>query len=130
MMAALSGAGLPLDSSLEARGQRRGALRVLEFAAPSKSTVDLDEGSQVVSAGCETYRVSYPSSWKSQGRLFPDELQLENESVRARLETEEVDVNVALDPETFLLPIPTDAVRLRPAEVGSESVFVVAREPS
>jgi hypothetical protein len=130
MMAALSGAGIPLDDSQEARGLRRGALRVLELAGPSKSAVDIDVGSRVVSARCQGYRVSYPSSWMSRGRLFPDELQLENESVRARLETEEVDVNVALDPETFLLSIPPDAVRLRPAEVGSESVFVIAREPS
>ena len=61
---------------------------------------------------------------------FPDELTIENERVRARLETKEVDVNVELDPETFLLEIPADAVRLRPAEIDSESVFVVGREPS
>ncbi len=127
MMAALSGTGLPFESSAEVQGHRQGALRVL--TAPSKATIHFDDGSQVTSARCDSYRVSYPS-WKSRGRLFPDELQLENESVRVRLEAEEVDVNVALDPDTFLLPIPPDAVRLRPAEVGSESLFVVAKEPS
>jgi hypothetical protein len=38
-------------------------------------------------------------------------------------------VNVQLDPETFLLEIPADAERLRPAEIDGESVFVVGREP-
>jgi hypothetical protein len=130
MMAALSGAGIALDTSPAAEGHRRGALRFLEIAAPSRPTVELNDGGQVVSARSERYRVSYPSAWKRRGRLFPDELTLENESVRARLETAEVDVNTELDPETFVIAIPGDAVRLRPADVGSESVFVVAREPS
>ena len=56
-------------------------------------------------------------------------LGIENESLRARLETKEVDVNVPLDPETFLLEIPADAARLRPADIDGESVFVVGREP-
>jgi hypothetical protein len=97
---------------------------------PSKRTLELNGDGQVVSAQSESYRVSYPVAWKSRGRPFPDELTIENESVRARLETKEVDVNVDLDPETFLLEIPPDAERLRPAEIDSESVFVIGREPS
>ena len=127
MMAALSGVGVPIDSSSPAVGYRRGAARFLE--TPSKRILELNDDGQVVSAQSESYRVSYPNSWKSRGRPFPDELTIENESVRARLETNDVDVNVALDPETFLLQIPADAERLRPAEIGSESVFVVGREP-
>ncbi len=129
MIAALSGTGVALESSTPATGYRRGARLFLELAAPFPRTLELGSDGQVVSAQGEGYRVSYPSSWKSRGRPFPDELTLENESVRARLETEDVDVNVELDPATFLLDIPADAVRLRPAEVGSESVFVVGREP-
>lgn len=129
MMAALSGVGVSLYSSSPALGYRRGATRFLQMETPSKRILELNEEGQVGSAQSESYRVSYPGSWKSRGRPFPDELTIENERVRARLETKEVDVNVELDPETFLLEIPADAVRLRPAEIDSESVFVVGREP-
>jgi len=129
MMAALSGVGVLIDSSTPVLGYRRGVRRFLEIEKPSKRILELDGDGQVVSAQAESYRVSYPGSWKSRGRPFPDELTIENESVRARLETREVDVNVQLDPETFLLEIPADAERLRPADVDSESVFVVGREP-
>jgi hypothetical protein len=130
MMAALSGVGVPLESSPPFVGYRRGAARFLELGTEPKRILELDGDGQVVSAQSESYRVSYRSSWKRRGRLFPDELVIESESVRARLEASEVDVNVALEPDTFLLEIPAGAERLRPAEVGSESVFVVAREPS
>jgi hypothetical protein len=130
MMAALSGTGVSLESSSPPSGYQRGERRFLELAAPSKRTLELLGDGQVASAQGEGYRVSYPSSWKSRGRSFPDALVIENETVRARLETEDVDVGVPLDPETFVLEIPADALRLRPAEVGSESVFVVGREPS
>lgn len=130
MMAALSGVGVSLRSSSPPLGYRRGARLFLELEAPSKRTLELNEQGQVVSAQSESYRVSYPSSWKSRGRPFPDELAIENDRLRVRLETQEVDVNVDLDPETFLLEIPSDAERLRPAEVDSESVFVLGRKPS
>jgi hypothetical protein len=129
MMAALSGVGVSIDDSTPVLGYRRGARRFLEIETPAKRILELDGEGQVVSAQTESYRVAYPGSWKSRGRPFPDELTIENDSVRARLETKEVDVNVQLDPETFLLEIPNDAVRLRPAEIEGESVFVVGREP-
>jgi len=130
MMAALSGVGVSLHSSSPAVGYRRGAVRFLEIETPSKRVLELNEEGQVVSALSESYRVSYPGSWKSRGHPFPDELSMENESVRARLTAQDVDVNVELDPETFVLDIPADAVRLRPAEVEGEAVFVIGREPS
>jgi len=130
MMAALSGVGVSLDTSTPALGYRRGATRLLEFETPPKRILELNADGQVVSAQSESYRVSYPGSWKRRGRPFPDELTIENESVRARLETNEVDVNVELDPETFHLEIPADAERLRPAEIDGEAVFVLGREPS
>jgi hypothetical protein len=126
MMAALSGVGVSIDSKTPVLGYRRGVRRFLEI---EKRTLELDGDGQVVSAQAESFRVSYPGSWKSRGRQFPDELTIENESLRARLETKEVDVNVPLDPETFLLEIPADAARLRPADIDGESVFVVGREP-
>jgi hypothetical protein len=129
MMAALSGVGVPFDSSAPVLGYRRGHRRFLETEASPKRILELDDDGQVVSAQSESYRVSYPSFWRSRGRSFPDELTIENERVRARLETSDVDVNVDLAPETFFLEIPPDAERLRPADIDSESVFVVAREP-
>ncbi len=129
MMAALSGVGLSIDSSSSVLGYRRGVRRFLEIETPSRRTLELDGDGQVLAAQAESYRVAYPGSWKSGGRSFPDELIIENESLRARLEAKEVDVNVRLDPETFLLEIPADALRLRPAEIDGESVFVVGREP-
>lgn len=130
MMAALSGVGAPLDSSSSPVGYRRGRVRVLELESPSKRILEVNDEGQVVSAHSERYRVSYPGSWKSRGRPFPDEVEIENESVRARLTAQDVDVNVELDPGAFVLDIPADAVRLRPAEVGGEAVFVIGREPS
>jgi hypothetical protein len=130
MMAALSGSGVALEAASPASGYRRRSRRYLELADSPGRTLELDDEGQVLSAQGEGYRVSYPSSWKSRGRSFPDQLVIENETVRARLETEDVDVGVPLDPETFVLEIPPDAQRLRPAEVGSESVFVIGREPS
>jgi hypothetical protein len=129
IMAALAGTGVSLETATAPSGYRRGARRFLELGTPAR-VLELGDDGQVVSAQGEGYRVSYPSPWKRRGRSFPDELVIENENVRARLETDDVDVGVALDPETFVLEIPPDAVRLRPAEVGSESMFVVGREPS
>jgi hypothetical protein len=128
MMAALSGAGVPLDSP-SAAGYRRGRFRFIELEAPSKRILEVNEEAQVVSARSDSYRVSYPASWKSGGRPFPKELSIENDRVRARLTAQDVDVNVELDPEAFVLEIPADAVRLRPAEVEGEAVFVLGREP-
>lgn len=130
MMAALSGVGVPLTAASPAHGYRRGGRRFVEIGAPSKRVLEVDEQGQVVSAHAESYRISYPSPWKSRGRRFPDEIAIENETVRARLAAEDVDVNVALDPEAFVLEIPADAVRLRPAEIEGEAVFVIGREPS
>jgi hypothetical protein len=129
MMAALSGAGFPPGASERFRGYRRGNVRVLELGEPHERILEIGEDGQVLSGRTGSYRISYPTSWKSRGRPFPDELRIENDSVRARLETSDVDVNVSLEPDTFVLDVPPDAVRLRPAEIEGESVFVIAREP-
>jgi hypothetical protein len=130
MMAALSGVGVPLYSSSPALGYRNGTARFIEIDAPSRRTLEVNDEGQVVSAQSQSYRVFYPRSWKSRRRLFPDELTIENESVRASLIAQDVDVNVALSPEAFVLEIPADAVRLRPAEIEGEAVFVIGKEPS
>jgi hypothetical protein len=128
MMAALSGSGFPAGTHETVRGYRRGSIRVLELGGPER-TLEIGEDGQVLSARAEIYRISYPTSWKSRGRLFPDELRIESQSVRARLETSDVDVNVALEPDTFVLDVPADARRLRLAEIDGQSVFVLGREP-
>ena len=92
MMSALSGTGVSLESSSKPVGYRRGARRFLELSAPNPRTLELADDGQVVTAQGEGYRVSYPSSWMSRGRTFPDEVVIENDAVRARLETEDVDV--------------------------------------
>jgi hypothetical protein len=129
VMSVLAGVGVPLGSVTSARGEERGSLSILTFDGGDVGRVELDRAGQVVRAVGSAYRVSYPTSWKSRGRTFPDELVLENDSIRVVLETEDVDVNVALDPKAFVLDVPSDAERLRPAEVDGEAVFVIARDP-
>jgi hypothetical protein len=129
MMAALSGAGFPSGKPGAIHGYRRGSARVLELGERPEWILEIGEDGQVLSGRTEGYRIAYPTSWKSRGRMFPDELRIENESLLARLETSDVDVNVPLEPDTFVLEVPPDAVRLRPAEIDGESVFVIGREP-
>ena len=100
---------------------------VLRFDGGRELVVD-DQG-QVVEARASGYRARYGSRWKNAGRYFPDALVLENDRVRARIGTEEVDVNVPLAEDVFVLEMAEGATRLRPAEVDGEAVFVVTREP-
>ncbi|MGH9333126.1 MAG: lipoprotein insertase outer membrane protein LolB, partial [Vicinamibacteria bacterium] len=129
MMAALAGVGVPSGAAADAKGHRRGPKVFLDLDPASGRTVELDSDGQVIAARARDYRVSYPTSWKSRSRSIPDELVIQNESVRATLTSRDVDVNVGLDPEAFLLEIPEDAERLRPAEIEGEAVFVIGKEP-
>jgi hypothetical protein len=128
VMAILAGVGIPLDSVTGARGERRGASTFVSMGEDSGRRLEISAEGQVVRAVTPSYRVSYPTSWKSRGRQIPDEVVLENEEIRTTLRTDEVDVNVDLDPDAFALDIPGDAVRLRPAELEGEAVFVVPPE--
>jgi hypothetical protein len=126
VMAVLSGVGLPLASLPGAVGERRGAGSFLDLAG---NHLEVAGDGQVDRARRSGYRVSYPTRWKSRGRQVPDQIELSNDTIRATLTAEDVDVNAPLDPEAFLLEVPTGAVRLRPAEIEGEAVFVVEKKP-
>ena len=49
--------------------------------------------------------------------------------VLATLTPEDVDINIQLDPEAFVVEIPDGAERLRPSDVAGEAVFVVTPKP-
>jgi hypothetical protein len=124
VMAILAGVGVPLVQGTAASGERRGASSILTIEG-SGERLELSADGQVVRAFAASYRVSYPTTWKSHGRQIPDEVVIENDEIKTTLTTGDLDVNVALDPEAFAIGIPVDAVRLRPAEVEGRSVFVV-----
>jgi hypothetical protein len=125
VMAILAGVGLPLEEVTVVRGGRRGASSFLSIGEDPAETLEVSSDGQVVRAATSRYRVSYPTPWKRRGRQTPDEVVIENDEIRTTLTTDDLDVNVPLDPEAFELEIPADAVRLRPAEVNGEAVFVI-----
>ena len=47
----------------------------------------------------------------------------------ATLTPEDVDINIRLDPEAFVVEIPDGAERLRPSDISGEAVFVVTPKP-
>lgn len=131
VMALLSGIGAPT------RGADGEALEVLEATQRGVTTfarldgsllVELDEDSHISLVQTSGYRVSYPTPWMRRGRHIPDTIQLETDTMRATLTPEDVDVNVALASEAFVLEIPDGAERLRPSDVVGEAVFVVTKE--
>jgi hypothetical protein len=128
VMAVLSGVGLPLEPIPPARGERRGRGSVLDIGDPGKR-LEIDEDGQVNLAHGAGYRVSYPTRWRSRGRQVPDRIELSNDTIRATLTAEDVDVNAPVDPGAFVLEVPSGAVRLRPSEVDGEAVFVVEKKP-
>ncbi len=124
VMALLSGIGKPLPVEVIA-GYRQGSATIGMLAEGDR--IELTEDGQVSSVQARTYRVSYPTPWKKRRRQIPDRLLLSTESIRVTLSAEDVDVNVALDPDAFELDIPDGAARLRPADIGGEAVFVVTK---
>lgn len=124
VMALLSGIGKPLPVEVIA-GYRQGPAIIGMLAEGER--IELAEDGQVSSVQARTYRVSYPTRWKKRRRQIPDRLLLSTESIRVTLSAEDVDVNVALDPDAFELDIPDGAARLRPADIGREAVFVVTK---
>ena len=127
IMALLSGVGLETTPGAAVTGTRRGAATTLELANGDRLV--LDASGEVRRAETRRYRASYDTPWKERGRQFPSELSIENETLRVTIRAEDVDVNVALDPEAFVLEIPPGARRLRPAEIEGEAVFVRTAEP-
>jgi len=125
LMAILSGLGTPLRSGAS-DGYRRGSTTVLTTVDGGR--LEIADDGQVRRVRTRNYRVSYPTPYKRHRRQVPDRLRLETDRLEVTLTPEDVDVNVALDTEAFFIEIPAGAVRLRPAEVDGEAVFVATGE--
>jgi outer membrane lipoprotein-sorting protein len=126
VMALVSGVGLPLSGTTVAEGERRGEMLTLRLGDGDELTVDAS--GQVTGVSSPRYRASYPTEWKRRRRQVPDRLRIESPSLEANIWAEDVDVNVSIDPEAFVMELPADAVRLRPAEIDGEAVFVITGE--
>jgi hypothetical protein len=126
VMALLAGSGIPLEGA-PVEAYQRGPLRVATM--PGGERVTVAEDGQIESAQASHYRVSYPSPWKERRRHVPDTIRLQTDTLEATLTPEDVDVNVRVDPEAFVVEVPDGAERLRPADVDGEAVFVVTQEP-
>jgi hypothetical protein len=120
VMAVLAGTGLPLGDSTPVSGHRVGARTRIEL---DEAWIEL-EGSQVRSAENADYQVTYPTSWKSDGRHVPYRVELESEMLQATVSVEDPDINVELHPEAFVVELPDDASRLELYQVGDEAIFV------
>jgi len=120
VMAVLAGTGLPLEEYRPIRASRRGALTRIELDG---GMIEL-EGSQVRAAANAEYRISYPTSWKDDGKHVPYLMEIGSEQLQATLRVESPDVNIQLHPEAFVVDLPDDANRLELHQVGDEAVFV------
>lgn len=125
MMAMLSGVGIPLDGD-PVSAFRQGPVTVVSLSGGER--VELSEDGQIASVQTSHYRVAYPSPWKRRRRHVPDTIRLETDALTVTLTPEDVDVNVRVDPEAFVVPIPDGFERLRPSDISGEAVFVVAEE--
>ena len=120
VMAILVGTGLPITSSSLVRAERYGEkVRLLL----KEGRVEL-EGDQVREAKREGYRVIYPTAWKQTGRAAPDRIELVSDGLLASLSVDDLDINIRLDPEAFVVTLPAGAGRLGLAQIGGEAVFV------
>jgi hypothetical protein len=125
MMALLSGSGIPLEGE-PVSAFRQGPVTVVSLNGGER--LELSEEGQITSVQTSRYRVGYPSSWKRRRRHVPDTIRLETDVLTVTLTPEDVDVNVRVDPEAFVVEIPEGAERLRPSDISGEAVFVVAEE--
>jgi hypothetical protein len=121
VMAILAGSGLPLGGAEPVRAERQGDR--VRIALGEGRRVDV-EADQVREARRSGYRVLYPTDWKRKGRGAPDRIEISSEKIEATLTVEDLDINVRLDPEAFVLNLPQGAYRLGLAQIGGEAVFV------
>jgi len=131
VMALLAGAGAPMDGSDGHDGSaivahRQGSVTTVRLGDGRR--IELDEEAQIALVQTSRYRASYPSPWKRRGRHVPDTIVLETDTMHATLSPEDVDVNVALASDAFVIEIPEGAERLRPSDVAGEAVFVVRQQ--
>ncbi len=120
VMAILAGTGLPVTSSGLVRGERHGEKVRLSLG---EGRVEL-AGDQVREAQSGGYRVIYPTDWKKSGRAAPDRIELMSDGMEASLSVDDLDINVRLDPEAFVVNLPDGAARLGLAQIGGKAVFV------
>ncbi len=126
MMALLAGVGIPLDGE-PVEAFRQGAVTVVSWSEGER--IELTEDGQIASVQTSRYRVAYPSPWKRRRRHVPDTIRLETDTLTVTLTPEDVDVNIRLDPEAFVVEIPDGAERLGPSDISGEAVFVVTPKP-
>ena len=125
MMALLSGSGIPLDGE-PVSAFRQGPVTVVSWSDGER--IELREDGQIASVQTSRYRVAYPSTWKRRRRHVPDTIRLETDALTVTLTPEDVDVNIRVDPEAFVVEIPDGYERLRPSDISGEAVFVVTEE--
>ncbi len=120
IMAILAGTGLPVTSAKLVQTERLGdKVRLLM----DEGHVEL-QGDQVRVAQRSPYRVIYPTDWKRAGKAAPDRIEIKSESIEASLTVDDLDINIRLDPEAFVVTLPEGADRLGLAQIGGEAVFV------
>jgi hypothetical protein len=120
VMAVLAGVGLPFRGSRPSGAVREDGARRIELAG---AQIELD-GMQVRWARGDGYRVAYPTPWKARGKQVPDRVDIEASELQASINVEDLDVNVLLHPEAFVLELPQDAQRLELHQIEGEAVFV------
>jgi hypothetical protein len=120
VMAILAGSGLPLGNHRAVNGEKRGDSVRLDLGRASIQVKD----NQVQEAQKAGYRVSYPTSWKQSGRTVPDRVDIQGENLQVSITVDDLDVNVKLDPDAFVVKLPPGADRLNLAQIGGEAIFV------
>ena len=120
VMAILAGTGLPITAEKLVRAERRGD-RVRLVLEQGRADLAND---QVLEAEHRGYRVQYPTEWKQAGKPAPDRIEIVTDNIQASLAVFDLDINVRLDPEAFVIVLPEGATRLGLAQIGGEAVFV------
>ncbi len=120
VMAVLAGTGLPLEEYRPVRAVREGAVTRVELDG---GMIEL-EGFHLRAAANANYRISYPNSWRDEGKHVPYLVEISSDKLQATLRVESPNVNIQLHPEAFVLNLPDDANRLELHQVGGEAIFV------
>jgi outer membrane lipoprotein-sorting protein len=122
VIAALVGTGVPLGSPgvrLDRAVRRNGTIQI----ELGKAQIEIED-EQVVTAQQTHYRVSYPTRWMEAGKQVPSRLELSAEDLEATLNVEDLDINVPLHADAFVVAVPEDAEALALHEIGGEAIFV------
>ena len=120
VMSILAGTGLPVTAPSLVRAERHGE-KVRLLLEEGRVELVSDQVREAQRAG---YRVIYPTDWKRKGRTAPDRIEIVSDTIEVSLTVDDLDINIRLDPEAFVVTIPEGAVRLGLAQIGGEAVFV------